>query len=62
MATPAQLRANAKHLSTLDSIIIRVPKDGTKARYKVHAESLGKSLNAYVVDLIEADIAKHNAE
>lgn len=54
----AQKRATTKYMkANLDDIKIRVPK-GTRERYKAHAESKGKSLNAYIVDLIEADIAK----
>lgn len=50
----AQLRANAKHLSSLDDIKVRVPK-GKKAEYKAQAEAHGMSLNAYIVKLLEAD-------
>ncbi|MEG1012467.1 MAG: hypothetical protein RSE54_11445 [Ruthenibacterium sp.] len=56
MATKAHLEGNARHLAKLDSILIRVSKDGTKEKYKSHAESAGKSLNAYIIDLIEQDI------
>ena len=60
--TQAQKKATAKYMqANLDDIKIRVPKDGTKDRYKLRAESLGKSLNSYIVDLIEKDIAEHKA-
>lgn len=40
-----------------DRIIVNVPK-GQKATIQAHAKELGKSVNAYVVELINADIAK----
>ena len=52
----AQKRATTKYMkANLDDIKIRVPK-GTRERYKAHAESKGKSLNAYIVGLIEKDM------
>lgn len=39
-----------------------MPKKGSKDRYKAHAERLGKSLTALLVDLVEADIARVDAE
>lgn len=39
----------------VDEFKIRVPK-GQKAIIQEHAKSLGKSLNSYVVDLINADM------
>lgn len=38
-----------------DEIKLRVPK-GKKDDYKAQAESKGKSLNQYIVDLVESDI------
>ena len=38
-----------------DRIVVGVPK-GDKDRYKAHAESKGKSLNALIVELLEEDI------
>ena len=38
-----------------DRIVVGVPK-GDKARYKAHADSKGKSLNALIVELLENDI------
>ena len=58
MPTEAQKRAIKSYKNKQDFIQLTIPKDGTKARYKAHAESKGKSLNAYVIELIEADIAK----
>lgn len=56
MVTKAHLEGNKRHLEKLADIKIRVPKDGTRERYKSHAEAQGKSLNAYIVDLIEKDM------
>lgn len=39
----------------VDTFVIRVPK-GEKALIKEYASKQGKSLNAYVVDLIHADM------
>ena len=50
----AQLKANAKHLASLDEFKVRVPK-GKKAEYKAQAEAHGLSLNAYIVKLLEQD-------
>lgn len=57
MATKAKLEANERYLKTQDEIKIRVPK-GDKAKIQVRAESLGKSTNAYIVDLIDEDMKK----
>lgn len=50
----AQLRANAKHLASLDEFKVRVPK-GKKDEYKAQAAEKGLSLNAYIIKLLEAD-------
>lgn len=55
MASPAQLKANDKYHNKFDDIKIRVPK-GQRDIYKKHAESKGKSLNALLIELIEADM------
>ena len=44
-----------------DDIRVRVPK-GKKDEYKLHAQSKGMSLNAYIISLIEADIKKEQGE
>lgn len=52
----AQKRATAKYMkANLEDIKIRVPK-GQRERYKAAAELAGKSLNQYIIDLIENDI------
>ncbi|MEG1011574.1 MAG: Arc family DNA-binding protein [Ruthenibacterium sp.] len=58
MTSVAQLKAVAKHQDKLDDIKIRVPKDGTRERYKKQAAAHGKSLNSYIIELIEKDAKK----
>ncbi len=41
----------------VETFVIRVPK-GQKTIIQEYAKSQGKSLNSYVVDLINADITK----
>ena len=50
----AQKKANNKYFEKFDDIKIRVPK-GKKEEYKAQAAEHGLSLNAYIVQLIEAD-------
>lgn len=58
MASPAKLKANEKYIKEkTDEIKVRVPK-GDKAKIQAQAESLGKSTNAYIVDLINEDMIK----
>lgn len=54
MATEAHLRGNKKYLKKQDEFKVRVP-EGKKAEYKAQAACRGKSLNAYVISLIEKD-------
>ncbi len=61
MLTEAQKKANNKYFERFDDIKIRVPK-GKKDEYKLHAQSKGMSLNAYIIGLIEADIKKKQGE
>ena len=53
MASKAQLEGNKRYLEKLDDIKIRVPK-GHRDVYKDFAATQGKSLNAMVVDLLNA--------
>ena len=54
----ASRKATTKYIkANLDDIKFRVPK-GTREIYKAYAETQGKSLNAYIVDLIEADMKR----
>ncbi|MFI3169678.1 MAG: hypothetical protein R3Y06_07035 [Faecalibacterium sp.] len=55
MASKAQLEANKRYFKSIEDIKLRVKK-GARARYKTAAELNGKSLNSYVIDLIESDI------
>lgn len=57
MATKAHLEGNKRYLDKQDNIVIRVPK-GKKDTIKKYAEQQSKSLNKYVVDLIDADMSK----
>ncbi len=61
MASEAKLKANEKYLKEkVDTFQIRVPK-GQKVIIQEHAKSLGKSLNAYVVELITSDMNNSNS-
>ena len=56
--TEAQKRSAEKYLSEkVEDIRIRVPK-GQKAIIKEYAEKQGKSLNQFIVDLINEEIEK----
>ena len=56
--TDAQKKASIKYLKEkTDSIQIRTPK-GTKERWKSAATDRGKSLNQFIVDTMEDEIAK----
>lgn len=57
MATKAHLEGNKRYLEKQDTILIRVPK-GKKAEIQNHAQSKEKSLNKYIVDLIDEDMKK----
>lgn len=57
MATKAHLEGNKRYLEKQDTILIRVPK-GKKAKIQNHAQSKDKSLNKYIVDLIDEDMKK----
>lgn len=57
MATKAHLEGNKRYLEKQDNIVIRVPK-GKKEKIQNHARDKGKSLNKYVVDLIDEDMNK----
>lgn len=57
MATKAHLEGNKRYLEKLDRGVFYVPKGGLE-RIKAHATKTGKSLNAYILGLIEADMGK----
>ena len=56
--TAAQKKASIKYLKEkTDSIQIRTPK-GTKERWKAAATDRGKSLNQFIIDTMESEIAQ----
>lgn len=58
----AQMRASMKYRAkTKEQMNIDVPK-GMKEIYKAQAAKRGKSLAAYVIDLIENDMQKDTPE
>lgn len=57
LATKAHLEGNKRYLEKQDNIQLRVPK-GKKALIQDYAKSIGKSLNSYIVDLVDTDMAK----
>ena len=61
MATKAHLEGNKRYLEKLDHYTIRFP-GGAKEKIMQHAKESGKSLNAYIIGLIEADMGKLSAE
>lgn len=49
-------KAKDKYLKEkVDTFVLRVPK-GEKEIIQKYAQSIGKSLNSYIVDLIKADV------
>lgn len=55
MTNDSTRKAVAKYHAKLDEIKVRVPK-GQREIYKSHAERKGKSLNALIIELLEADM------
>lgn len=47
--------ANKRHLEKLDEIKIRPPK-GTKERWRAAADARGLSLQAFIIDAVEAAV------
>lgn len=59
MSTDAKRKSIAKYLKEkVEDIKIRVPK-GKREEYKEFAEKEGKSLNRYIIDLIEKDMKEN---
>lgn len=58
----AQTKASNKYQSKAYDRIALLVKKGQREIIKAHAESQGKSLNAYINDLIAADMAAHGKE
>lgn len=58
MVSKAQQKAVNKYVKqNYDRVNVTMPK-GKKDEYKLHAQSKGLSLNAYIISLIETDIKK----
>jgi predicted DNA binding CopG/RHH family protein len=53
--TEAHRERNKRYIQTQDRIIITVPK-GAREEIKEYAAKKGKSMNSYLVDLVEQDI------
>lgn len=47
--------ANQRHLEKLDQITVRPPK-GTKERWRAAADARGLSLQAFIIDAVEAAV------
>jgi hypothetical protein len=56
MLSSARIRANKKYMSGQDNIILRVRK-GKKGVIRARALGLGKSVNAYLNELISNDLS-----
>lgn len=55
--------ANERYLATQDSISIRVPKEGGfKETIRAHADSMGESVQAFIIRAITAQIERDNQE
>lgn len=62
MVSKAQQKAVNKYVKqNYDRVNVTMSK-GKKDEYKLHAQSKGMSLNAYIIGLIEADIKKEQGE
>ncbi len=60
MQSKAHIRATNKWLAENRERVTVIVRSGDKAKIKAHAESKGKSINAYIVSLIEDDMSKGN--
>ena len=57
MPTEAHRNRNKRYRQTQDQIVVTVPK-GARDGIKKHATQKGKSVNSFIVDLIEKDIGR----
>lgn len=56
-------QANEKYLSTQDRITIRVAKEsGLKDAVQAHADSMGESVQAFIVRAIQAQMERDKQE
>lgn len=56
----AQRKATDKYLEKFDEMRVRVPI-GQKAEIKAHADSLGESLNSFIIRAMAETIERDNA-
>lgn len=55
--------ANERYLATQDSISFRVPKEGgLKETIRTHADSMGESVQAFIVRAIQAQMERDKKE
>ena len=52
-----QKASNERYLAKFDNVVTRVPK-GERDIWKVYAAQKGKSLNAFITDLVHSDMDK----
>ena len=55
MPTDAHRQRNKRYKETKEQIVVLVPK-GAREGIKRHASILDKSMNAYIIDLVEQDM------
>ena len=62
-SSEAQLKASKKYHQKIENIVVHVPK-GKKAIVSDYAKAKGKSMNQYIVALIDKDMgeAEHDGE
>lgn len=51
MATKAKLEGNARHMATLDNIMVRPPKEEGQ-QIRAAAAAAGKSLQGYILEAV----------
>lgn len=56
-STKAQLEATKRYHEKIENIVVHVPK-GKKAIVAAYAKENGKSMNQYIVDLIDKDMGE----
>lgn len=57
-STASKNKWNAQNYDQLRVVV----RKGKKDEYKLHAQSKGMSLNAYIISLVETDIKKEQGE
>lgn len=56
MATKAKLEGNARHMATLDNIMVRPPKEEGQ-QIRAAAAAAGKSLQGYILEAVREKMA-----